>query len=79
MTTNERLTLTISTIALVLSALSLWDSHDSSNVHRAEAAPHLAILSGFEEVQSKTFDEMPSVFPAGFCESRSDGKTVWKT
>jgi hypothetical protein len=45
MTTNERLTLTISTIALVVSALSLWDSHDSSNVHRAEAAPHLAILS----------------------------------
>ena len=45
MTTNERLTLTISAIALVLSGLSLWDSHDSSSVHRAEAAPHLAILS----------------------------------
>ena len=44
MTTNERLTLAISAIALVVSGLSLWDSHNSSSIHRAEAAPHLAIL-----------------------------------
>jgi hypothetical protein len=45
LTKRERVTFAMAAAALIVSLLALWDSHENSNVARAEAAPHLKILN----------------------------------
>lgn len=44
MTKNERLTIGLTTIGLLVGGLSLWISRENSKLQRAEAAPHLVVL-----------------------------------
>jgi hypothetical protein len=45
LTKNERLTLIIAVLALILSGLSLWDSHENSKREQVKSAPHVWIRS----------------------------------